>query len=340
MKRDEVKRVWILGAGFSRPLGGPLLTDLLSSHMQLEILARFGDAPLRERTNFAVLHLHSEGKKQGAWSHAERFLAFLDIAASDPDGGHDRRLREIAKFDDCTTREINAHARRLIALECAAFLHDQRVEWESWLPYRSWARSLTANDVVVSFNYDRVLEKLRDERANDTEIEGSAPLRIVTTKAEWAKSGAARVLKLHGSLDWRHVAQTGQFAVDKPDLPLRVTGDQIAIGTPGVQKMKASDGPFGSLWEWARSALTQAREVHIIGFRFPESDAFAREQLLFRTLRQSTQLERVFTVLGDPSPASARLHALLSRALPRVAAEAVPLGAEEYLHSWEEPNER
>ncbi|MBI3205382.1 MAG: hypothetical protein HYZ29_27835 [Myxococcales bacterium] len=334
-----MKRVWILGAGFSRPLGGPLLNDLLSSHMQLEIQARFGGELLRERANFAVLHLHAEGRRQGAWPHAERFLAFLDVAAADPGGGYDRRLQEIAKFTDCTTAEINAHARRLVALECAAFLHDQRPEWESWLPYHSWAENLTSTDVVLSFNYDRVLETLRDHRAREAESNEPA-LRVVTSETEWATAGATRVLKLHGSLDWKVDPQTGGFSVDKPDLPQRATGNEIAIGTPGVQKMTTAGGAFASLWERARRALEVAREVHVVGFRFPESDAFAREELLFRTLRKSSHLEKVFTVLGDPSPASARLHALLSRALPeRVKPEAVPLGAEEYLHAWQNQDE-
>jgi len=52
----------------------------------------------------------------------------------------------------------------------------------------------------------------------------------------------------------------------------------LCVGILAVdeEKMKASDGPFGSLWEWARSALTQAREVHIVGRSEPGIGPSAR----------------------------------------------------------------
>jgi len=43
------KTVWILGAGFSASLGGPLLRDLFSKRMELELKAVFG-ITLRRQT--------------------------------------------------------------------------------------------------------------------------------------------------------------------------------------------------------------------------------------------------------------------------------------------------
>src|SRR5690349_5186392 len=75
-----IKRVWIVGSGFSRPLGGPLLADLFSRRFQTRVAARFptlGHAPetieLYEFFHFGLREKHFE--------HAEDFLVLLD----DPD---------------------------------------------------------------------------------------------------------------------------------------------------------------------------------------------------------------------------------------------------------------
>lgn len=38
----EVKDVWVLGAGFSASLGGPLLDDLFSERSEIELQAKYG----------------------------------------------------------------------------------------------------------------------------------------------------------------------------------------------------------------------------------------------------------------------------------------------------------
>jgi hypothetical protein len=59
---------------------------------------------------------------------------------------------------------VRTTARRLVAAECAAFLQHVDPTREQWRPYRRWAASLTPNDTVVTFNYDRVLEMLHDQQ--------------------------------------------------------------------------------------------------------------------------------------------------------------------------------
>src|SRR5688572_12853913 len=92
------KRVWILGAGFSRPLGGPLLNDVLSLKSWHRLVARwpkiFAQASL-SRSMSQVYRLYRFGTtfKEGTatcrghnspgehlFEHAEEFLVFLDRA--------------------------------------------------------------------------------------------------------------------------------------------------------------------------------------------------------------------------------------------------------------------
>src|SRR3990170_4907078 len=85
--------VWILGAGFSKSLGGPLLPSLLSERSEERIQAAYEHTPtwLNERA-FSIIRqmLRDYGWEQKsrspAWVDAEEFLEQLDTAASTQSG--------------------------------------------------------------------------------------------------------------------------------------------------------------------------------------------------------------------------------------------------------------
>src|SRR5512141_2600521 len=84
------KRVWILGAGFSKPLGGPLLQDLLHLDVLDDLRRCYPDAQFGQLER-AVLHTYTVGReapdspggKRNFWSDAEQYLATLETAAAD-----------------------------------------------------------------------------------------------------------------------------------------------------------------------------------------------------------------------------------------------------------------
>src|SRR4051794_23663942 len=73
--------VWILGAGFSRPLGGLLLPQLLSTSFMPRMAAAFGDGAWWSEPR-GLLELHARGIQGAIWQDAEEFLDVLDTAAS------------------------------------------------------------------------------------------------------------------------------------------------------------------------------------------------------------------------------------------------------------------
>lgn len=91
MPVEEVKRrdnvVWILGAGFSRPLGAPLLPDLLSTSSVHKVASVYPNCfPYEGSIWRLVPAIYEAGASrhpacfQAQWEHAEEFLERLDLA--------------------------------------------------------------------------------------------------------------------------------------------------------------------------------------------------------------------------------------------------------------------
>ena len=165
---DQPKQVvWVLGAGFSRSLGGPLLKDLLSR----ATIARTSEIYKTNRfigrpdTSFAasdhnarlaagtIRYLSQREDKLAPalrqWIDAEEFLDDLDAGAQDHGSGAEPsvaelRFRASAGVDDSTPMLLlSDSARRLVAAASCGFLREARITRERWDPYTSWAKLMT-----------------------------------------------------------------------------------------------------------------------------------------------------------------------------------------------------
>lgn len=79
--------VWVLGAGFSKGLGGPLIQDLLS-HRELPVLQTL--SPGKTHTGVAEEQLKARlfsryGQERRYWDHAEQFLDLVETAEAEED---------------------------------------------------------------------------------------------------------------------------------------------------------------------------------------------------------------------------------------------------------------
>lgn len=338
-------RTWILGAGFSRSLGGPLLDDLFSERSAAELVAKFDMQirPAQDRTRWLAVHLCRWGNENRWWSNAEDYLDRLDSAVAQGDESdawnvliegceqtrrarkHSGEMRNFIQGDRKTIlRDILLEAKRWMAAECCAFTKDADVSTEKWEPYRRWADYLTEHDRIITFNYDRVLELLIDN--------GCSQLQIITpSNVNVAASGFSHVLKLHGSVDW-HRDEKGNFVRSENQAAvLHASLDDIGIATPGVHKASMVE-KFNELWRFAERLITDADIIIFVGYRFPQTDAEARRRLL-TALRLNKQSVNIQTVLGQDtaSAASKRLQGLLRGAHDRAIIEPQPMYAEDYL---------
>ena len=327
---ERKKIVWVLGAGFSRSLGGPLLTDMFSETSAAITWRVFPHdaykhlyAPCSLDQVLAAYRWGLRNWKWGEydlWQNAEEFLDILDSAHENPrspiralmenHGGVPEPMRDMGTALSC--------ARRFLAAECAAFLEYADVSTERWQPYRRWATEhVDGGDTIITFNYDQVLEKLI--RAC---LPTSTPARYTVRRPGVTPSDSkAQVLKLHGSVDWERNLNPGTgevtYRIDEKPVALTAEDDgEVALAAPGPTKLRRAK-ELDCLWTAAEAALREAGVVIFLGYRFPPTDSEARSRLLGALSENKQDDVSVHTVLGPDihSPDSARLAGLLHHTL-------------------------
>jgi hypothetical protein len=360
----NLNTVFVLGAGFSRPLGGLLLDQLLDD-LGREFVRHLFPGGSEENLSFwdgmwIARRLCQAGIQHRLWANAEEYLETLESAArcgADSATWAAAALRTVqqhklwyeprgnpkaADFVGCGPLvDAVRYARLAVAADCEVFLRGaEPAQQERWRPYLRWARELRGNHSIITFNYDRVPDILAEQKGTR--------LRIITPgQAESPKTQAfhasrelyAPTFKLHGSTTWvrdkhrRHVMIQGDFEAQIRSKD----GSEFLIGVPGPAKVELSEenrGPLWGLWDAAAASLKDAEAIVFIGYRFPESDAQARGWLLdaLRTNRTKDQKSLlVYTVLGSDVGSSNRLRYMIEAILgARVVVEQLPLVTQEF----------
>ncbi|MCA9626511.1 MAG: SIR2 family protein [Myxococcales bacterium] len=352
MSDEETRIVWVLGSGFSRPLGGPTLEQLLSPSSHEELKLRFPIAEYPRVHNAASvfarrLYLYGRAYDIGRiaqrdnalagerlWDHAETFLDYLDVAAGAPDSVAYKqvervldRLREPGDLSRLpAVEDVHHAARRLVALECCGFADGVDTNTEKWAPFRRWRGGIDNAHTVITFNYDRVLEKI-----------GLFYVVMPDDSEEKKAQPAVRVFKLHGSVDWRRHADGTCESVDSDNLPATCEDAELVIATPGPTKLSEA-GKLKALWDLAMIAMKEADAIVFVGYRFPPSDSEAREVLLKAVSNSQRRHLDLHVVLGPDvhSQHAARLSGLLTyaaNASGRLNAEPISQAATFLVHT-------
>lgn len=187
-------RIFVLGAGFSRPADLPLGNELYSAVRQ------------RIENNVSPRHAyHLDLKKYISFEKKvnnikvseddfdlERLLSFLDIehflglkgGDTFSSEGNETQIK-IKIFIGQILNELTPHASDLPDL------------------YHEFARNLNKNDIVVTFNYDTILEKALDHIGKSYKL---FPHRFSEVRPYYNTVDDSHeeitILKMHGSLDW------------------------------------------------------------------------------------------------------------------------------------------
>jgi hypothetical protein len=146
------------------------------------------------------------------------------------------------------------------------------------------ARSLRTVDAVISLNYDCLIDTaLRAYAGNRFSAErGGYGVPVASGAGAWGgrspgktPDGSIRLLKLHGSLNWR--------SAEKP-LRLRDDGElfrPVADGViqPPLTQKPVSREPLRSIWQEARRVARGTKRLLIVGYSLPDADGLVRTLL-------------------------------------------------------------
>lgn len=365
MTNQNLKHVYLLGAGFSRPLGGPLFTEVFTQSMtnrlmsQFPILANFGELPKGSKRSalhaLRFVHLAFDRATEffgGSVSSRENVLnpeTFLEYCDSCERG----RVRGLARAlfneagelaDDSFGEEtktvsnersttlfmqcFNTILRTRLALETSQFLHEIDPESERWKPYDSWFEQLCESDVIITTNYDcvvetllfRKLEKLYRGSSQPHKAEElrsivfpQAPKPLSQYQNDLSMYGCPRIYKLHGSSNWWKNEDLVEVRTrDSLDDFLH---ESPLVGVPGIGKDREANGPLREHWRQAFLHIRDAEVMSIIGYSMPASDSSLRMKLLDEFAREGSRIKEINVVLGPVSNEGRRAREIIQQAV-------------------------
>jgi len=181
--------MYILGSGFSKNAGLPLGTEIFGqilSEAKKTIL--YGNIIKRDMGKFIDFCQHGKGMNVNeADVELEQFISFLDIE-------HYLKLAGKDHWSDSGNK--TQHAIKNII---ARLLYCSREKISNWELYEAYGRSLLPGDIIITFNYDTLLETVLDSIGRSY-VFSPDEFRLYCNDPN--RDRPILILKLHGSLDW------------------------------------------------------------------------------------------------------------------------------------------
>lgn len=254
------KTVWLLGAGFSKFLGAPLFSECFSDAADSWVNGWLVANKCERDSLKDAKRFWDGGISKSLWKNAEQCIGAVNDALEQP--VLRARIQTAISNEQDHLGPVCAQLSQYMAIATSAFM--DRMEGgsdtpEQWLPFLEWMRCLTAEDAVISFNYDRVVEVLR---------------------AREKKEDVVQLVKLHGTSPPRDELEA-LVKQRKPVTTIKVPGPAKAADTNAQE------------WKDAATLLKQATHLVIMGYSFPESDPYGRQFIL-----RHCETPRVTVVLG------------------------------------------
>lgn len=183
---------------------------------------------------------------------------------------------------------------------------------ERQLGYLLQLVSAMRGQTIVTLNYDNAIEVAMSQAFAFSLDDDPRPR---PTQPWFESNRSLRLIRLHGSLQWRRERRTGDVRVLSSDEVANFTRDGVADwdgDTPGVifgggNKLRP-DGPYLDLYYEFRAALAEARQVVVIGYSFRDAHVnealrrwflSAQEGSVLRLSRITSEIPTVVLNWGD-----------------------------------------
>ncbi len=316
--------VYILGAGFSRDAGLPLIFDFLDQ-MRLGVnwIADHGTDKEREAIDGVFKFRHwAAGAAHRARIDLENIEELFSLAsAKERDEGNDYVPRAIAatlnyarSTKEPDTSLFSVDETKFTPPPTWEFLfddHDRKgrklYRTSVYDAYAGILSGVFCNDVpgmrntIITFNYDTLLE---DSLTNlQVPFSYQLPLNGADYDASAVHIGAAladptalQVLKLHGSVNWaiKRITETeSSLTVYGDYAKLNAHGEHPFLLPPTWRKVFA--GALATVWTGALDAIAEATRIIVIGFSMPRTDVHFK-YLLAAGLRDNISLRDVIFI--------------------------------------------
>jgi hypothetical protein len=323
---QKARSVYILGAGFSRdyqPTMFPLVHDFLS-------LARDNKFYVPDGGHRLLAHLIERYFGDVCYHNIEKVLSFLASPSL-----HDRRIL----LEERPSRY--AELVRIIARFLAEASAGDAVAAETHEVYVRFAHHVVENEsVVITFNYDLLLEKLLTATGRWNMNHGygiyipSAHDALVSVQNYLIDRhlhqpsdlvrGAATVLKLHGSINWGmptisadksetfYLMQTEDFRlledfrIRAEHEPLTTYFDPVIVPPVLDKTTWLQNLCFRYIWNMALESLKEARELTFVGYSMAVTDFIS--EFLFRQAYSTGVKPRVITVVAPDASTNLAKH--------------------------------
>jgi len=319
--------VYILGAGFSRGAGLPLITDFLvrmrDSYEWLVWHGRQREAEAVEN----VLKFRLEAASAAYWVNLDlENIEELFSLASATKGEMDHHIRIAIAATIDFARQSKTHSRRPLIFQGKSALFGQAgasiqnvktlPPWVQFTPdvggvtihpYTYYVARLLGmlrngrpkgENTFITFNYDTVLEDaLKELGLCVTHGFASESTAGTSSEPSQARAKEIQVLKLHGSVTWARAPRRGTprtpLVIHETYEELLAKGDEPALVPPTWKKVFG--GHLEPVWEAAIERLSMATRIVIIGFSIPPTDMHFK-YLMAAGLQKNLSLRQILFV--------------------------------------------
>lgn len=284
------RTVLVLGAGFSKPAGGPLLRELFDpaylecSSANPEVISALGELAAKSQDTQSIEELFTQ-----IWREAKT-AGSLRLGANVLPAEQVWRQLAIHLTSVCGPIKLRRRSHR----------------WETFVTYLDMLHQTSKSLDVVTFNYDLLVEQLLDGLDLRYDYGDVRDLLILDSnrRRNLTRSGAdVHVLKVHGSANWGFCPGCDKadsteglmVAYETPYVPVRrqscpyCNRRMLEPGiVPPVHGKAGETKNMGEVWKHARRVLSRADEVLVVGYSLPAADHEAVSLLREATKAQVT----------------------------------------------------
>lgn len=304
--------VYILGAGFSRLRGLPLINDfMMQMRDALEYHAqnkhRQECDAIRAVLNFRMKASSAAYRVQVDLENIEELFSLASASANT----HDESIR----LAIAATLDYGFHANKQLWARFGHISLDNFSDIKNWVnpssldaysrslkripAYQYIVRALIGNrageggmeDTFITFNYDTILEDALDALGTQYSLGFE---RSASSKS----SSAIHVLKLHGSTNWA-IPKDKRSEVKVFESYRHVVNEGLTPYLVPPTWKKDSRGALNHIWSHSLKALENATRVVIIGFSIPPTDLHFK-YLLAAGLQNNYSLREIVFVNPEP----------------------------------------